>query len=482
MRFLPALLLVPALFAATQSPSQTTPARIDTLVKSYASQGDFNGSVLVAWQGKVIYRKGFGWANAEWKIPNTPTTKFRIGSITKQFTAMLVMQLVEEGKLRLDGTIGDYLPDYPAGPGRAVTIHQLLTQTSGIHNYTALPRFFPEWSRLPQSHAALLAMFDSLPLDFTPGSQWRYSNSGYLVLGAIVEQVGGKPYDVALRQRILDPLGLKDTGYDWNAPVIPNRAEGYTRGFDGLENASFIDMSTPFSAGGMYSTVEDLYRWDQALAARKLLSAASYRAYLGPQVEARPGLKYGYGWLHARVLRRAGQDSADAIGHDGGINGFNSSNYLVPADGLVIIWLDNTTQDHQLQEPISDILYGRPVQNAPVSVAHALYPIILRQGADSAAAHYHRMKQLGAGYDFSEPEINLLGYHLLKLGRVTDAVAVFGLNVESNPSSSNAYDSLGEAQLAAGDTAKAVSSYRRSLELDAGNQNAARILQQLGPH
>lgn len=479
----PALFFTLSVCTATASPAQTTAARIDALVRSYADQGEFSGSVLVAWQGKVIYRKGFGWANAEWKVPNTPATKFRIGSVTKQFTAMLIMQLVEEGKLRLDGTIGDYLPDYPAGPGRAITVHQLLTHTSGLHNYTAIPRFFPEWSRLPQSPAALLAMFDSLPLDFAPGTSWRYSNSGYLVLGAIIERVGGKPYDVALRTRILDPLGLKDTGYDWNTPVIPNRAEGYTRGFDGDEHANYIDMSTPYSAGGMFSTVEDLYRWDQALAARKLLSPASYQIYLAPHFDIRPGLKYGYGWLHGRVARRAGQDSVEAIGHDGGINGFNSSNFMVPADGLVVIWLDNTTQDRQLQDPISDILYGRPVQSAPLSVARTIYPIILRQGADSGAARYHEFKRQAPGrYDFSEPEMNLLGYHLLKQGRPADAATVFALNVEGNPSSSNAYDSLAEALLAAGDTARAITNYRRSLELDASNQNAARILQQLGAH
>lgn len=476
-----AALLLP-LLCATPAAAQRLPARIDSLVQSYAARGSFSGAILVAWQGKVIYQKGFGWANAEWKVPNTPATRFRIGSITKQFTAMLVMQLVEAGRLRLDGTIGDYLPEYPAGPGRAITIHQLLTHTSGLHNYTALPRFFPEWGKLPQTPASLLAMFDSLPLDFTPGSRWSYSNSGYLVLGAIIERVGGVPYDVALRTRILEPLGLKDTGYDWTIPLTPNRAAGYTRGFDGLENADYLDMSTPYAAGAMYSTVQDLYRWDQALAARKLLSASSYEAYLAPHAEIRPGLRYGYGWLHAKAARGAGRDSAAAIGHDGGINGFNSSNYMVPDDGLAIIWLDNTTQDHQLQDPVSDILYGRPVHGELPSVARLIYPILLRAGADSAAARYRALRQGPPGrYDFSETEVNLLGYHLLKRGRAADAVAIFRLNAEAYPASGNAYDSLGEALLAVGDTAAAVTSYRKSVALDPGNSNAIQLLQKLGP-
>jgi CubicO group peptidase (beta-lactamase class C family) len=469
------------LLSSAQLSAQGKAAKIDALVKSYVDQGRFNGSVLVADHGKVIYRKGFGWANAEWRVPNTPDTKFRIGSITKQFTSMLILQLAEEGKLRLDGTIGEYLPDYPEGPGRAITIQQLLTHTSGLHNYTAIPRFFRELSRDPYQATDFLPIFDSLPLDFEPGSQWRYSNSGYFVLGVIIERVGGKPYDLALRQRILDPLGLKDTGYDWNAPVIGRRAEGYTRGFDGDEHAAYLDMSTPFSAGGLYSTVEDLYRWDQALAARKLLSPASYARYLAPQVTVGPGRQYGYGWVFTRFERGPGRDSALVIRHDGGINGFSSVNFMIPEDGIAIIWLDNTNQDPQLQEGIARLLYGLPASPPPASIARTIYPLILNQGAESATKRYHELRgQSPDRYDFSEPELNLLGYHLLKLGRAADAVQILKLNAGAYPASSNVYDSLGEALLVVGDTAQAVANYRRSLELDASNQNAVQVLQRLG--
>jgi len=466
---------------ATPLPAQAPAAKIDALMKRYADQGLFSGSVLVADHGKVIYRKGFGWANAEWKIPNAPDTKFRIGSVTKQFTAMLVMQLVEEGKLRLDGAIGDYLPEYPAGPGRAITIHQLLTHSSGLHNYTALPRFFPELSRNPYRPVDLLALFDSLPLDFQPGSRWSYSNSGYITLGAIIERVSGQAYDVLLRERVLEPLGLMDTGYDWNATVLANRAEGYTRGFDGDAHANYLDMSTPFSAGGMYSTAEDLYRWDQALAARRLLSPASYASYLAPQVQVGPGLEYGYGWLYGKVDRGPGGDSVMTVRHNGGINGFQSCNFTIPDDGIAIIWLDNTSQDREIQEGITDLLYGRPAKAPPVSIARTIYPIILRQGADSAVRRYHELKrQAPERYDFSEAEVNQLGYHLLQHSRPADAVKILQLNAEQHPESSNAYDSLGEAWLAAGDTAKAVVNYQRSLELDPGNQNAVQLLRRLG--
>jgi CubicO group peptidase (beta-lactamase class C family) len=479
--FRPALLAGMALLSAPPLSAQNTAAKIDALMKSFADQGRFSGSVLVADHGRVIYRKGFGWANAEWKIPNAPGTRFRIGSITKQFTAMLVMQQVEEGKLRLDGTIGDYLPEYPAGPGRAITIHQLLTHTSGLHNYTALPRFSSELSRDPYRRVDLLPLFDSLPLDFAPGSRWSYSNSGYITLGVILERVGGKPYDVALRERILDPLGLKDTGYDWSATVLPNRADGYRRGFDGDEHATYLDMSIPFSAGGMYSTVEDLYRWDQALTARKLLSPASYARYLAPQAQIRPGTEYGYGWLYTRVARGPGRDSVMSVRHNGGINGFESCNFMIPEDGVAIIWLDNTSQDNEVQEGIGGILYGRSVTAPLASIARTLYPIILRQGADSAVRRYHDLKrQAPERYDFSEAEVNLLGYHLLQHGRAAAAVQILALNAAEYPESGNAYDSLGEAWLAVGDTARAVENYQRSLKLDPSNQNAVQLLQRLG--
>jgi CubicO group peptidase (beta-lactamase class C family) len=461
-------------------PAQAPAAKIDALVRTYVDQGRFNGSILVADHGKVIYRKGFGWANAEWRMPNAPDTKFRIGSITKQFTAMIVLQLVEEGKLRLDGTIGEYLPEYPAGPGRAITIHQLLTHTSGLRNYLAVPNFFPELSKLPQRPAEFLAVFDSLPLDFEPGSQWRYSNSGYFVLGVIIERVGGKPYDVALRERILDPLGLRDTGYDWNEPVLGRRAEGYNRGFDADQHAAYIDMSTPFAAGAMYSTVEDLYRWDQALVARKGLSPDSYDQYLAPHASAGPGRGYGYGLSFWRIERGAGRDSAQVIAHYGGINGFSSCNLMIPADGIAIIWLDNTTQSPPLEQDIIRLLYGLPATPPPVPIGRAIYPILQREGAESAVKRYHDLRRQSPGrYDFAEPELNQLGYHLLKLGRASDAVQILKLNAEAYPESSNAYDSLGEAWLAAGDTAQAVANYRRSLERDAGNQNAVQLLRRL---
>lgn len=472
-------LLLAALAAPLGLEAQSVERRIDALVRAYSEQSRLNGAVLVAHKGRVIYRKGFGWANAEWQVRNTPTTRFRVGSITKQFTAMLILMLAEEGKLRLDGTIREYLPEYPATQGDRVTVHQLLTHTSGIPSYTDLPGFFSDMSRDPARPAAFVHVFDTLPFDFPPGSEFRYNNSGYYLLGAIIERLEGEPYNTVLRRRILQPLGLGATGYDWSADIIPERASAYNQTLGGLRHAEYLDMSLPYAAGSMYSTVEDLWRWDQALAARKLLSAESYRLMESGHVAAGPG-SYGYGWFVQRVDRGSGRDSATAIQHGGGINGFAAMNYRIPEDGIAVIWLDNSSQGSPLHERIRQILYGLPYETPLPSIARALLPLIKDKGAEAGIRQYREVRARSpATFDFSEPELNTLGYALLRGGRVQDAVAVFALNVEMYPAGANTYDSLGEAYLAAGDTTQARTNYRRSLELNPQNGNATAILRRI---
>jgi CubicO group peptidase (beta-lactamase class C family) len=254
-----ALAWLMVLVAPSSIVAQDKAAKIDELLLSYHANGQFNGSALVAESGRVIFKKGYGLANMEWGIPNTPDTKHRLGSITKQFTAMLVLQLVEKGKLKLDGKITDYLPDYRKDTGERVTIHHLLTHTSGIPSYTGLPKFFDEVSRDPYPVAEFVKKYCSGNLEFEPGSKFAYNNSGYFLLGAIIEKVTGKPYEAVLKEQILDPLGMKDTGYDRHGTVLPKRAAGYSKTLLGYENAPYLDMSLPYAAGSLYSTIEDLY-------------------------------------------------------------------------------------------------------------------------------------------------------------------------------------------------------------------------------
>jgi CubicO group peptidase (beta-lactamase class C family) len=201
--------------------AQDKVSKIDALIKVYNDYGQFNGSVLVAESGKVIFKKGYGLANREWNIPNNPDTKFRLGSVTKQFTSMLILQLVELEKIDLQGKLSDYLPYYRKDTGDLVTIHHLLTHSSGIPSYTSIPNFFEDISRDPYPVEEFVKKYCSGDLQFEPGSRYVYNNSGYFLLGAIIEEITGKTYDEVLKEKIFLPLGMENSGYDQTQSDYP---------------------------------------------------------------------------------------------------------------------------------------------------------------------------------------------------------------------------------------------------------------------
>lgn len=466
------------LIAASAAFAQETAKKIDDLVKTYHDYGQFNGAVLVGEKGKVVYAKGFGMANMEWAIPVQSDTKFRIGSVTKQFTAAVILQLIAEGKIKLEGKITDYLPDYRADTGGKVTVHQLLNHTSGIPSYTGNPDFFPNVSRNPYAVADFVKKYASGDFEFEPGTKFKYNNSGYFLLGAIIEKVTGKTYETVLKERIFEPLGMTNTGYDHHATLLPKRAAGYEKTPDGYVNAAYLDMSLPYAAGSLYSTVEDLYKWDQALYADKILPAAS------KQLMFTPGLaKYGYGFfIDEQPIGKAGEKTK-LIQHSGGINGFNSLlTRLVDKQQTVII-LDNVGlgrfQD-AMTTGIVNILNNQPFDAPKKSIAETLFKIVRDKDAAAAIAEYRRAKAENAAmYDFSESELNMLGYQILGMKRPKDAIEIFKLNVEMFPKSANPYDSLGEAYLADNQKDMALVNYKKAVELDPTNANAAQTVNRL---
>jgi CubicO group peptidase (beta-lactamase class C family) len=451
--------------------------KIDEMMSLYHRFGSFNGSVLVAENGRVIYKRGFGLANMEWEIPNRPDTRFRLGSITKQFTAALVMQLVEQGKVKLDEKLSTYLPDYRKDVGDRVTIHHLLTHTSGIPSYTSQPGFFQNVSRNPYAVDEFVKKYASGDLEYEPGSKFSYNNSGYFLLGAIIEKVTGKPYEQALRENILDPLGMKDTGYDRHGTILKRRAAGYVKAPTGYENAPYLDMSIPYAAGSLYSTVEDLYLWDQALYGEKVLSAKSREVMFTPFLE-----HYAYGWGVNMVATAEGKEGT-AIAHSGGINGFSTLITRMVDDRHLVVLLDNTSQGGKLEEitrSIAGVLYDRPYTPPRQPIADVLLKTIVESNVEAAVRQYRELKAASPdAYDFGEGELNRLGYQLLGMRRVADAVEVFKLNVEAYPKSANPYDSLAEAYMTSGNKELAVASYRKSLELDPKNANAKERLAKL---
>jgi CubicO group peptidase (beta-lactamase class C family) len=338
-------LAVAALASAQKGREASAALRTDEVMQSHAAAGDFSGSVLVARDGLILYQHAFGYANLEWKIPNDLQTKFEIGSMTKQFTAMLVLQCVNQGRIKLDGHISDYLPYYRKDTGNRVTVRQLLSHTSGIPNFISAPGFLDgPASRTRYSVKDFARKYCSGNLEFEPGTRFHYSNSGYFLLGAILEQVSGISYEQLLKDRIFTAVGMNHSGYAHSEAIIPHRASGYERSSRGLQNARFYDMSIPFSAGALYSTVGDLYLWDQALYGERLLPASLRDLMFKPNLDS-----YGLGW--GILIPKPGSPNAGetVLMHSGAIFGFQSVIERIPKEKELIVLLDNTDSQKLLE-------------------------------------------------------------------------------------------------------------------------------------
>src|SRR5690242_12562249 len=296
-------------------------ARMEQVVQSYVAAKQFMGSVLVAKGDQIILSKGYGFANLEWQVPNSPDSKFRLGSVTKQFTAACILILEERGKLKIDDAIKKYMPDAPAAWDK-ITFFHLLTHTSGIPSFTGFPDY-ASTEAIATTPEKLVARFRDKPLEFQPGEKWNYSNSGYVLLGYLIERISGQSYEKFVQENIFTPLGMKDSGYDSNSAVIAHRASGYTLTPNGTVNAGFVHMSIPFSAGALYSTTEDLLRWEQGLFGGKVLSAASLQKMTTPFKS-----DYAFG-LQVRTV-----SGHKVIDHGGGIEGFNTELAYYPDDKL----------------------------------------------------------------------------------------------------------------------------------------------------
>jgi CubicO group peptidase (beta-lactamase class C family) len=359
-------LLLSSFCLAQDKISNESVTRMEQIIQAYVPS-KFMGSVLVAQDGKVLLDKGYGFANLEWNVPNTPTTKFRLGSITKQFTAASILLLEEQGKLKVEDPVKKYMPDAPAAWDK-ITIFHVLTHTSGIPSFTGFPDF--------ESHEAqamtpekLVEWFRDKPLEFEPGTKWNYSNSGYVLLGYLIEKISGESYSEFVQQNIFTPLGMKDSGYDSNSAIIAHRAAGYTPGKSGAVNAGFVHMSIPFSAGALYSTTEDLLRWEQGLFGGKVLTAASLAKMTTPFKQ-----DYAFG------LGVSTQNGHKMIAHDGGIQGFNTALAYYPDDKLVVAVLANVNGPAgQIAGNLAKVALGEKIVLPTERKEITLSPQILKQ-------------------------------------------------------------------------------------------------------
>ena len=465
-----------AFFCFSISFAQNKSQKIEELLSKYHEYDQFNGSALVADDGEVIFADGFGMANMEFDIPNAPDTKHRLGSITKQFTAALILQLVEQEKLELDQPISKYLPKYKGPAADKVTIHHLLTHSSGIPSYTSFPGFFVEYSRDPYNPGEFVEIFADSTLQFMPGEKFSYNNSGYFLLGYIIEEVTGKPYEQVLQENILEPLNMEDTGYDHHATILKNRASGYEKNGKSYINAPYLDMSLPYAAGSLYSTVEDLYKWDRALYTNKILSEESKELMFSPHIKDGDG-DYGYGWMMTELPVANTKDSVKTIAHGGGINGFNTLIARFPEENDLIVLLNNTggTKLQEMGMAINNILHNADYEMPKRSVAMTVLPVFEEQGAAAGLEKYKELKS-DDSYALDEAEMNRVGYRLLQKGKTKEAIEVFKINVEEFPDSWNVYDSLGEAYMNDGQKEKAIANYEKSIEMNPDNENGKKML------
>ena len=345
--------------------AQTKTGNIENLMKAYAGNQQFNGVILVAEKGKVIYQKAFGIADYEWKVGNTADTKFEIASITKTFTALMVMQLAEHGNINLYGKISDYLTDYPKETGNKITIDQLLSHSSGLQrdiaDFPTNGNDFPDVvAKINEEFLSLKEQVDLIakrPLQFDPGAQFGYSSDGYTVLGRILEVVCNKSYEEILDSLIIKPLHLINTGYKDHYSIIGKKAVGYSEEYLGLKKARQIGIAP---SGGMYSTAADLFKWEQALYSNQIIGEKSKEI-----IFRKTSAIVNYGWkVNTNYFNSYNSDSIKVVRCTGALPGFNSLVVRFLKDNKTIILLENIRQINYKEDDIVDgvanILYGKP--------------------------------------------------------------------------------------------------------------------------
>lgn len=344
------LLAIPFLQYAQESITE-----IDQLMSEQYKNDASGATILVAKDGEVIFRKAYGKANLELNVDMKPENVFEIGSITKQFTAVGILMLLEEGKLSLEDEITKYLPEYPTQDTK-ITIHHLLTHTSGIKSYTSMPSL-QEYARKDITPTELIDVFKNEPMDFKPGEQYLYNNSGYVILGYIIEKITGKPYAEFVQQRIFDKLNMNNSYYGSKSALIENRANGYQQGESGYVNANYISMTIPYAAGSLMSTVDDLFIWNSAIRAHKLISKESTeKAFTNYKLNNGNHINYGYGWQTTQIK------DVPVIAHGGGIFGYTSQGVYVPSENVYVIILTNCdcNSPSETAYKVAAIAIGKP--------------------------------------------------------------------------------------------------------------------------
>lgn len=327
------------------------PQQADDYLQSELKAERFAGSVMAAHSNRIVFMKGYGYANRELEVANAPNTKFRLGSLTKQFTAMCILILQEQGKLSVEDFVSKYLTNSPNAWSK-IKLRHLLTHTSGIPDYTKLPDYIAAMAQ-PYPPEKMLKSLRDQPLEFEPGERFAYSNSGYVLLGYIVEKASGRSYEQFMQRFVFEPLGMKDSGCDHFETILPHRATGYTPDGDTWVNSAYLDMTFPLGDGALYSTADDFFHWYQCWREQKLVSADSWKAMTTPVKE-----NYGFG---IAVVEPFGQKEC---AHDGRLNGFVTSMRWLPASDIFVAAFANSDSAHsgEVADNLVALLLDKPLR------------------------------------------------------------------------------------------------------------------------
>lgn len=477
------VLAVPLLLVMYQGcraqPAVDHAGRIDSYLKEAHARGQFNGTALVYTSGGVVYQGAYGIGHIDPVDTLHLGSKFRLASVGKPFTAMAIMILQEDGKLRYNQDVRDFIPELPY---TGITIRHLLYHTSGLPQYEPLmdQHWKPELNyddpaRYISGNADILRVIAEVkpPIRSAPGDRWEYSNFGYNLLGTVVARASGMSYADFLQQRIFTPAGMAHTTvYPYvigNDPAMPDRVFGFWTDWNGRDHKSTDGhyLNPAYGEDGTYSTVGDMLLWDRVLYTDKLVSRATLEEAFTPAVlNNGDTTEYGFGWFIGKT-----PTGKKMVTHSGSWAGFTTY-FLrgIEEDKCLVVLTNNSTTyfgEEGIRGGLTNLLYDQPYRLPRQSIRELLGKVVADEGAAQAIAHYHAWKQQRANdINFNEGEVNLLGYELLWAGRVDDALAILRLNMEEYPHSANVYDSYGDALLAKGDTVNALVHFKNALDLD----------------
>jgi CubicO group peptidase (beta-lactamase class C family) len=463
-------------FSALPVTAQSKKEKLAEIMTTYHRYNMFDGAVLVAENGKVIYKDAFGLANREWNIPNSTDTKFMLGSVSKPITAILMLIQVQKGLIDLDKTISDYIPEFSKKNGSRISIRQLLRHSSGMPNYDIMKDFFPAISRRNFSREEYIKLYMDSALVFEPGSSYYYSSWGYYTLGYIMEKVTGKSYSQLMKEDIFDKLEMNSSGSYFHTQIVDKRATGYDYSLGGYTSSDFRDQSNTMGTGDLYSTVEDLFKLHLAISDNRLLNKKLTDEMFTPGI--RPW-RYGYGWFNQN-FKYTPTDSVFANYHLGMTEGFLAFLVRIPSSNSLVVFLCNSSPTHffGIATNLMKVLYNKPVL-IKQPVHKVLETMLAKTDGATALVEYARMKKDTAGYYIDWLAMNQLGEQLYTLKRYEDARLIFENNAAEFPTRDLAQFSVAKTYEALGRRQDAMIWYKKVLALSPGYEEAKNRLKEL---